>query len=154
MRHDGMQEGIYVEHVFSRGLLKCWPVDKPEDEPNRASCAFLPKEDDLLADWYELPARPRVETTQPPGNPVSLAVKAAAAGWGAPVPLDNRLTRAVGTIPAPKPPAPAPGPRAVCEVCDYAKNSCICPKPDASKWGQPEPKKDTSKWGTASIKPS
>lgn len=50
-------DGVYIEHSFSRGFLRCWPVDKPEDEPNRSQCAFDPKPEDRAAtDWFEIEA--------------------------------------------------------------------------------------------------
>ena len=50
-------DGVYVEHSFSRGFLRCWPVARAEDEPNRTQCAFVPKPEDRAAtDWFEVPA--------------------------------------------------------------------------------------------------
>lgn len=46
-----MQPGCYVEHSFSRGFLRCWPVDVPNEEPNRTQCDFRRHEGDEAADW-------------------------------------------------------------------------------------------------------
>lgn len=140
MRHDGMQEGIYIEHVFGRGVLRCWPVDCPSDEPNRAQCEFRANTDDLAADWYELPAPVRAPVAQPPGNPKPIAAQAAAAGWGKVSPQLKPIEPTVGWGKPLKPIAP---PVEFCAECDYAKTACICAKPEA----QSEQKQEKSKWG-------
>lgn len=49
-----MQPGCYIEHLFSKGFVRCWPVDRPEDEPNRTQCEFRSNDSDEAADWVEV----------------------------------------------------------------------------------------------------
>lgn len=49
-----MQTGCYIEHSFTRGFVRCWPVDRIEDEPNRTQCEFRANDDDRAADWIEV----------------------------------------------------------------------------------------------------
>jgi len=51
-----MQPGCYVEHSFSRGYLRCWPVASASEEPQRTQCDFMTKADDSAADWRILEA--------------------------------------------------------------------------------------------------
>ncbi|WLJ71225.1 hypothetical protein [Sphingomonas phage Birtae] len=61
-----MQPGCYVEHSFSRGFLRCWPVDRPDEEPSRTQCDFRSHEGDEKAVWRILtpeeqyPPKPKV----------------------------------------------------------------------------------------------
>lgn len=48
---DHMQPGCYVEHTFSRGFVRCWPVASASLEPGRTQCDFIAKEDDRAATW-------------------------------------------------------------------------------------------------------
>lgn len=85
-----MQPGCYVEHSLSRGFLRCWKVDKPEDEPNRTQCDFIPHDGDRAADWRILES----EEQYPPKPKLT-------GGWGAmpskPV-NDTPLAKALHTI--------------------------------------------------------
>ena len=160
VRHAGFQPGIYVEHSFSRGLLKCWPVETPDLEPNRTQCDFRPHPDDLAATWTEQPTYP-VRAVEPlPGNPKPLAQQAAAAGWGASVvpqaigrvlrpPVADQGPAKGWQLPPAKPPVkPIAAPTTFCAECDFETSACKCPKPVASGWGKPiEPKKEPNKWG-------
>lgn len=67
-----MQPGCYVEHSFSRGFLRCWKVDRPEDEPNRTQCDFIAHDGDRTADWRILTS----EEQYPPKPKLT-------GGWGA-----------------------------------------------------------------------
>ncbi len=49
-----MQAGCYIEHSFSRGFLRCWPVARIEDEPNRTQCELRVTDADRVADWLEV----------------------------------------------------------------------------------------------------
>ena len=51
---DHMQPGCYVEHTFGRGFVRCWPVAKAELEPERTQCDFVPKPEDIAADWSKV----------------------------------------------------------------------------------------------------
>jgi hypothetical protein len=46
-----MQPGCYIEHSFSRGFLRCWPVSSADEEPTRTQCDFRANELDIAADW-------------------------------------------------------------------------------------------------------
>lgn len=142
MRHDGFQPCIYVEHVFSRGLLKCWPVASPDLEPTRSSCDFNPTPEDLAADWYELPIV-RTPHSMPPGNPVSaraidiqaigraLRPVVATVGWGNPLPKIEPEVKSV----------------LVMKDGAWVREKPLTPEPEASKWGSTTPKKEPGKWG-------
>lgn len=64
-----MLPGQYVEHSFKRGFLRCWPVDKVEDEPQRTQCDFLATDDEIAAEWYAV-ERPKVDSW---GKPIDAA---------------------------------------------------------------------------------
>lgn len=71
-----MQEGCYVEHSMGRGFLRCFPVDKPEDEPLRTQSSYVARDSEYAADWTEAPGYP----------------KAVAGAWGIPeAPKPSRL---------------------------------------------------------------
>ena len=142
IRHDGLPPGVYIEHVFSRGLLKCWPVASPDLEPTRSQCDFITKPEDEAATWFEVPALP---SPAPAGVSVALASIAARAkdGWGrgpAPVPVPPAPVGWGKPLP-PIAPKPTPAPVAFCAECDYETAACVCSKP--------EPKKEPNKWGLA-----
>lgn len=61
VRCTTMQSGCYVEHSFSRGYLRCWPVDRVEDEPSRTQCDYHPAEIERASLWAEL-ERPKVDS--------------------------------------------------------------------------------------------
>ena len=148
VRHAGLQPGMYVEHVMSRGLLRCWPVETPDLEPNRTQCDFRPTPDDLAATWAELPPYVTKPVPPLPGNPKPLAEVAAKAGWGKPAaPIAPHYPTAWGSV-EPKPEKKPAIVTTFCAECDFETSACQCPKPVASGWGKPiEPKKETNKWG-------
>jgi hypothetical protein len=131
-------DGVYIEHSLSRGFLKCWPVDTPDDEPNRASCDFKPKPEDLAADWFEVPI---VRTPMPPRPDNSIVVGGVnvgtiesfkiVEGWGKPVPKAEPEVKAV----------------LVLKDGAWVKETPLTPQPEASKWGAATPKKEPGKWG-------
>lgn len=64
-----MQPGQYVEHSFKRGFVRCWPVDKVEEEPQRTQCDFLASDDEIAAEWNVVD-RPKVDSW---GKPIDAA---------------------------------------------------------------------------------
>jgi len=135
VRCDTMPPGGYVEHLFSRGFVRCWPVDRVEDEPNRSQCDLKPTDAEVEAEWYEV-ERPKEDSW---GKPVglsfyvALAAERAAAepergprrsAWG-------RQTTEAATIAARQKVGdawgkPVPEPVEFCGVCDFAKSACKC----------------------------
>ena len=124
-----LQPGCYVEHSFSRGFLRCWPVDRPDEEPSRTQCDFRQHAGDEAATWRILE----------PAEQYPPVVKNA---WGQPTKADPMA----GCGPA----VSEPWTTEFCGVCDFTKDKCKCdpePKPAASGWGNPLLKKETNKWG-------
>lgn len=151
VRCDTMQPGCYVEHSFSRGFLRCWPVDKVEEEWTRSQCDFIVKDGEAEAEWHEL-ERPKLDSW---GKPIAAGffaeqdaeraaphneVKPQRSKWGqqsteaATIAARQKVGDAWG-----KPAAPAV---TFCAVCDYAADACVCPPPSADK--------PVNKWGIAS----
>lgn len=130
VRPPHWQPGIYVEHSFSRGFLKCWPVDRPEDEPTRSSCDYRATAEDAAATWEAMP-EPR------PPVPIERPAPAIVAGWGKPLPA-----------PAPEP-IPEVAPKSVMTLKDgvWTKEPLTAPAEAPSKWGTATPKKEPGKWG-------
>ena len=94
VRCDSMQPGCYVEHSFSRGFLRCFPVDKVEDEPSRSQCDYIAHGDETTAEWHEL-IRPKTDSWGKPidvtffaamtaerENPTHVEVKPQRSKWG------------------------------------------------------------------------
>lgn len=92
-----MQPGCYVEHSFSRGFLRCWRVDTPDEEPNRTQCDFIPHDGDRAAVWRILER----DEQYPPKPKLT-------GGWGA---IKQRLAD-------PTPPSHTPPP--VADVIDLS----------------------------------
>jgi hypothetical protein len=119
-----LSQGVYVEHLLSRGFVKCWPVERVEDEPSRTQCDFVMKLDDQAADWRVYPR----EEQYPPVVRNS---------WGQPAKAE------------PEPKKVEPAPVNFCAICDFELSKCACnaePKPVANTWGNPL-KKEPNKWG-------
>lgn len=115
---DHMQPGCYVEHTFSRGYLRCWPVDKPEDEPNRTQCDFIAHDGDRAADWRVLEAPKPAPKPNPWATPVTL-----------PEPQPARIKAKMGGVRA--------GKSAALEMLSNAKAADQVPIKPANKWGGP-----------------
>jgi len=135
-----MQPGCYVEHLMSRGFVRCWKVDRPDEEPSRTQCDFLAHAGDEAAEWRILE----------PAEQYPPVVRNA---WGQakrePLPV-----RRVDPAPKPKPEA-APKVE-FCAECDFEKSACKCapkladqlsPKPVTVGWGNPLLNKEPNKWG-------
>ena len=146
VRCASMPEGGYVEHSFSRGFLRCWPVEKVEDEWQRTQCDFRASEAETQAEWFEL-ERPKVDSWGKPINPAAFAaeqtalreapaeeVKPQRSKWGqqsteaATIAARQKVGQAWGTV------------IEFCGGCDRDKSACVCPAPSAEK--------PANKWGT------
>lgn len=69
VRAATMLAGQYVEHSFSRGFLRCWPVDTVEEEPRRTQCDYRASAEEEAAEW-SIVERPKVDTW---GKPIDAA---------------------------------------------------------------------------------
>lgn len=124
---DHMQPGSYLCHSFSRGFIRCWPVDRPEDEPNRTQCDWRTHPLDEAADWRIL----EPDEQYPP------VVKNA---WGQPK-VETKPISVAPTVRVQNKPISAAPPIAAkfCGVCDFTKDKCRCeaaPKKEKDKWGR------------------
>ena len=82
-----MQPGCYVEHSFSRGFVRCWPVDRPDEEPIRTQCDFRRHEGDEAAEWRILES-----AEQYPPKP---AIKG---GWGSFKPATSNTPEYIAAV--------------------------------------------------------
>lgn len=94
-----MQPGCYVEHSFSRGFIRCWPVSSPDEEPSRTQCDFRSHEGDIAADWRIL----EPDEQYPPKPKLT-------GGWGSLKPATSNtpeyiaaVDKLIGAKPAPPP---------------------------------------------------
>ncbi len=154
VRPDHWQTGIYVEHSFMRGFLKCWPVDRVEDEPIRSQQDYRPTTEDQLAVWSAIERPVLAIDASPvdawgrstiPAIAASLRPVDATVGWGNPLPAPKPELAVEEYNAFVKNFAASRGMREFCGECDYVKTACVCPKPDANKWGNPN--KEPNKWG-------
>ena len=144
VRPPHWQPGVYVEHSFSRGFLKCWPVDRPEDEPIRSQCDYRSTAEDEAAAWEALPdPRPPLAIDHSPVDSWGRSTIPAIAASIAPPAVVTGTGWQTGVRDAPI--TKSDKKREICGECDYEKSACVCPKPDANKWGTP--KKEPNKWG-------
>lgn len=133
--HAAFQPGVYIEHSFSRGFIKCWPVDKPEDEPQRTQCDFRANADDVAATWQEV-ERPALAVDNSPVDAWGRSTPAAiVASWGTGKPATQNTPEYVAAVDKLIGAKPKPEPVEFCGECDFVKTACVCPKPAANKWG-------------------